>query len=468
MHRRAFLASSLAAGMIAAPAAASGADECAVAGAKARLVVLTDIGNEPDDAESLIRLLLYANDIQIEGLFATTSTWLRDRINPHLIEERVRAYGEVLPNLRRHADGWPDMDTLLSTIRSGSRDYGMAGVGPGKDTEASRAIVEIVDRPDARPVWIALWGGAVDLAQALDSVRRTRSPAELAAFIQKIRVYSISDQDDAGPWTRVNFPDLFWIVSLHGFGQYALATWNGISGDLRQPMPGADTRLVDRAWQEANIIGKGPLGDLYPRSVFIMEGDTPSFLNLIPNGLNVPERPDYGGWGGRYTRLSPRYDLFSDAIDTVVGADGRSHASNHATIWRWREAFQNDFAARMLWSVTSDVGAAPHPPVVLLNDVGGHDPVCLTAKSRETVHLTARGSRDPDGGALSLKWLHYREATDAVFVPPLRLSSEDGETTSFVAPAVRSLSRFHVVIEGRTGGAAPLHRYRRAVVTVTP
>ncbi|MCB1128715.1 MAG: DUF1593 domain-containing protein, partial [Verrucomicrobiae bacterium] len=45
--------------------------------AKERVFVLTDISNEPDDEESLVRFLVYANEYDIEGLVATTSTWLR-------------------------------------------------------------------------------------------------------------------------------------------------------------------------------------------------------------------------------------------------------------------------------------------------------------------------------------------------------------------------------------------------------
>ena len=41
---------------------------------KQRLIVLTDIEADPDDSQSLVRLLLYANQIDIEGIVATTST----------------------------------------------------------------------------------------------------------------------------------------------------------------------------------------------------------------------------------------------------------------------------------------------------------------------------------------------------------------------------------------------------------
>ena len=106
----------------------------AIEAGKPRIVVLTDIGNEPDDSESMVRFLLYSNEFDVEGLLAVTSTWLRSAVHPEMIEERVRAYGQVLPNLKAHAIGYPEMQALLQLIRSGRAEYVMAGVGKGKDT----------------------------------------------------------------------------------------------------------------------------------------------------------------------------------------------------------------------------------------------------------------------------------------------------------------------------------------------
>jgi len=152
----------------------------------------------------------------------------------------VAAYAQTLVNLRHHDPRYPDADQLQRVIRSGSAVYGMTGVGEGEETEASRLIIAAVDRPDPRPLWIAVWGGAADLAQALWSVRATRSPADVDRFASKLRVYSISDQDDAGPWARGYFPTLFWVTSVHGFTRYQLGTWTGISS--RQPGAAPETR----------------------------------------------------------------------------------------------------------------------------------------------------------------------------------------------------------------------------------
>ena len=196
----------------------------------------------------------------------------------------------------------------------------MAGVAEGKSTEGSRHIVEVVDRPDPRPVWVAVWGGANTLAQALWDVKYSRSPEELSRFVARLRVYSISDQDDAGRWLRITFPDLFYIVSPSAVDskEYYLTTWSGISGDRRyQNGPMQDFELVDNPWLIENVIeGHGPLGALYPKLAYIMEGDTPSFLGLINNGLGWHLSPSCGGWGGRYAL----YQAYGETTSLVVPA----------------------------------------------------------------------------------------------------------------------------------------------------
>lgn len=437
---------------------------------KPRVIVLTDIGNEPDDSESMVRFLVYSNEFDVEGLLAVTSTWQRAVVHPELIEERVRAYGQVLANLKKHASGYPEMQTLLQLIRAGRPEYGMAGVGPGKDTEASKLIIAATDRPDPRPLWLTLWGGTTDLAQALWKVKSTRSADAVARFIGKLRVYSISDQDDAASWIRANFPTLFWIVSVHAFGDYRLATWTGISA----PQPGADFSVVSPQWLESHI-RKGPLGSLYPLPKYLMEGDTPSFLYLIPNGLGSPEHPDWGSWGGRYGKVGPALGLWSDSTDRAKGVDNLDYVGNQVSVWRWRSQFQNDFAARMEWTLTDDFAHANHPPRVVVNGIEGSLPVSITSCENSALTLSAAGTRDPDGNALMYHWWQYREATGGVNPQELMIDAADAKeakvaipTTLKPAPNVESPSEtlYHVVLSVTDEGSPPLTRYRRVLVRV--
>lgn len=461
-----------------------------------RLIVISDIGNEPDDQMSLARLLLYSNEIDIEALIACTSTWQKTAVHPETMRALVKAYGEVRANLLLHAKGWPAAEDLQNRVFSGQTAYGMAATGLDKMSEGAQAIIEAASREEARPLWISLWGGSNTLAQALLKVRATRTPAELEKFVEKLRVYSISDQDDAGPWIRREFPDLFYIVqpSTATSGEYYYATWTGISGDrYYRNGAGADFTTVTNEWLDANIRGKGPLGKLYPKFMFIMEGDTPSYLSLIDNGLNAYRRPDWGGWGGRYVFRQPYGethaiwtqggDLFQRVTsqDTVRGVDGVEHVSDQATIWRWRTAFQNDFAARMSWTI-SDYAHANHNPVIEINGEAGAAPLMIEAEVGKPVILDASKTHDPDAGQkLHFHWFHYAEAGGtASNLAVLSLSAEDsakatGTVTSVcrpmwlpLGPPCNGQGVAHIILAVTDDGSPELTSYRRVILNVHP
>ena len=451
-----------------------------------RLIVLTDIGAEADDTESMVRLLLYSDVIDIQGLIATTSTWKRTSVSPELIQDVVRAYSKVHTNLLKHDPNYPAADSLEALIKHGFAEYGMNGVGPGKDSEGSDWIVRALERNDDRPLWVAVWGGPNILAQALYKLRATKPAAEVDHFIAKLRVYAISDQDDSGPWIRKNFPKLFYIVSPGG--DYLGATWIGITSFV----PGIDNSTISNKWLVEHIQkGHGPLGAAYPDVAYGMEGDTPSWLALIPNGLSEPEHPDWGGWGGRYELYQPRVPvtdprtfvggvpippetrpIWTNAIDEftppVAGEYGRATKPSEksfngytATLWRWRDDFQNDFAARMDWT-TKSYQEANHPPIPVLDHAEA-----FTVRSGEAFRLSARGSTDPDGDSLSYFWFQYREA--GTYKEPVKIDgAENMEHVSFVAPKVDKPETVHLILRVTDKGSLPLSRYKRVIVTVAP
>jgi hypothetical protein len=448
---------------------------------KARVLVLTDIENEPDDAMSMVRFLTYCNQWDVEGLVATTSVHQQHRTAAWRIREIVEAYGKVRDNLLKHEKGYPTADYLLSVIKEGRPDYGMHAVGDTMNSVGSDLIIQAADRKDVRPLWVLVWGGPNCLAQALWKVRKTRSPEEVKKFVSKLRVYTISDQDDSGPWIRKSFPDLFYIASpgFHSYGGYHYATWTGISGDhFHGRFAGAEFTIVDNPWLDVNIRSKGPLGAQYPQAKFLMEGDTPSFLYLIDNGLGSSEHPDWGSWGGRYELYQPRTEkwflepetrpLWTNAQDEVFGNDSSWHTNNKATIWRWREAYQNDFAARMDWTI-KPYNEANHPPVIKLKTAKS-----LTAKAGEKVLLSAEGTTDPDGNSLSYKWFYYSEPgtftiSTARTGDPLKIDNADKANASFVIPEKFGRpGTMHIILAVTDNGKPALTRYQRVIVTVVP
>jgi cellulose-binding protein len=452
----------------------------APAAEKPRVFVLTDIENEPDDAMSMVRFLVYSNQWDVEGLAATTSVHQKNKVAAWRIREIVDAYARVRDNLELHEPGFPSADSLLAVVVEGRPDFGMAAVGKGMDSAASELLIRSVDRKDTRPLWVPVWGGPNVLAQALWKVRATRSAKELQRFVAKLRVYTISDQDDSGAWIRKTFPGLFYIASpgVHAGGAYHHSTWSGISGDkFHGRFAGADFSIVDNPWLDQHVRGKGALGAQYPQVKFMMEGDTPSFLNLIGNGLSDPAHPDWGGWGGRYEFYTPRMrkwfpepetrPFWSDAEDEVLGVDGDWHTSNKATIWRWREACQNDFAARMDWTIKPRA-EANHPPVVRI----AHS-AQLTARPGERVALSAEGSSDPDGNRLSYLWFYYPEpGTLSVATgrsgAPVDIEKANERDASFVVPKnFLKPGTMHIILAVTDDGTPALTRYQRVIVTAS-
>lgn len=270
----------------------------------------------------------------------------------------------------------------------------------------------LVDRIEEskEPLWVISWGGTSVLAEALQHIRKTHTATTEADLHSRLRVYTISDQDNTGEWIRNTFPNVFYMASIHGFGAFDMSTWQGIS----HPISGGDLSKVSPEWLQTHI-QKGPLGDVYPTPMHIMEGDTPTFLYLIQNGLGYPERPEFGSWGGRYRAINVGSAHYADVVDTVIRADGTKHTDQKGTIARWRDHFQNDFATRMSWALTSDFASARHPPVPIVDGHQGPMYLSYKVKSSDKIVLDARESYDPDhlddNFNLEFQWYQYTEPT---------------------------------------------------------
>ncbi|TNF42690.1 MAG: DUF1593 domain-containing protein [Bacteroidetes bacterium] len=292
--------------------------------------------SDPDDVQSMVRFLLYSNEFDVEGLIASAGTFdmIAEKKN---ILAVLDEYEKVVGNLRKHDPKYPSADDLRSVTYEGKGNNNgvkiMFGcqkqpyneiIGKGMNSEASDAIIAAADKDDPRPLWISVWGGPREVAQAIWDVKNTRSEKEFSRFISKLRIFLIACQDATHDWLMDEFPELFIIESK--------STYKGMFGSDNQE------------WVEANIINHhGPLCAIYPPKAMggpgVIEGDSPAFMHLVSanRGLNNPEDPTQPGWGGQYVR-KPNTNHYID------GPGGSS-------ISKWKNDFQAEFMERADWCV---------------------------------------------------------------------------------------------------------------------
>ncbi len=156
----------------------------------------------------------------------------------------------------------------------------------------------------------------------------------------------------------------------------------------------------------------------------------------------------------------------AESRDNVTADNGRTEDSNHATIWRWREHFQNDFAARMDWCVEDEFKKANHNPRPVLNGDRSTGVMMISAKAGATVKLSATGTdAGDDGQQVNVTWWIYWEAGN---IGGATLSQTDGLETEVTLPKLKKSGTLHVILQAEDNGAPHLFAYRRALIQVTP
>ena len=420
-----------------------------------RVIIETDAGGDPDDEQSLVRFLLYTSEWDVEGIIATRPTARegenlnRERTGLGIVRAMLNAYGECHPKLVLHDARFPTKEQLWKRTVPSYRDDKHDG------DDAVRLIIAAVDSPDPRPIWFCNWGtdegsAGSSLKRALDKVLNERGQKGYADFKSRIR---LSSDDQFGDHTTKIQP-LFrlWVDTFRP--EVNRKRWYHRFSALTAKAGGFDIERDVRT-------GHGPLGALYPLNTTHpqKEGDTMSFLYLVPTGMNDPNRPEWGSWAGRYgvrDVKTPNY-YWANVEDTW---NGTTHREN--TLARWAVHLQNDFRARMDWCV-KDYGNANHPPTPRLAGWSDHQEVAPGA----VVRLDAVPTDDPDGDAVSYEWVYYPEPWPYLG-EPIRLTNANTEFARFTAPRVDSAQRFHFVLIATDDGDPPLTRYRGAVVTVRP
>lgn len=445
---------------------------------RSRVVVTTD--GEADDRASLVRFLLMSNEFEVEGIINSSSqfhwvggtgwnafhpvTWIRDYID---------LYSQVYNNLKIHDPNYPSPAYLLSKWRVGNIN------AIGEDdlrTEGAVLIASVLLEDDPRPVWIQAWGGCNTISSALKIIQEDY-PDRMEEVAARMRLFLIWEQDETYQqyirpnWEHFNIPTI--ISDQFDCMAYI---WPTVLPEKTKP-------FFEAKWiTNAIIKDHGALCSVYENNngAFNAEGDTPSFLHSIPNGLRSMESPGYGGWGGRYVNV--RNNVWMDPLPDSgysypTGQRGfhnswsknMEHDSTPDKIairtayfkplWRWLDDVQNDFAARADWCV-KDYSQANHHPIVRLKNT----PLNIQAKAGSTVRLDASSTIDPDGDQLFFTWWHYNEADS--YIGETIKPSENPKIKIKVPNDAQPGNTIHLICEVSDSGTPTLTRYQRIIISI--
>jgi hypothetical protein len=539
---------------------------------KPRVVITAD--PELDDNNTLVRAILYSSDVRIEGLVYASSGvhWKGDgkgttqyipgreytrlglcpctswRWSPddRFIDDIVDAYAKVYANLKVHNRDYPDPAVLKSKIKWGNVDF---DGDYSHDTDGSNLIRSLLLDDQPGQLYVTAQGGQSTIARALKSIYDQYSSTPQWEKVRdkvslKLVIIPFGDQDGTyARYIRPNWPEVTeWQLAMINYG-YGIR--NGLAAENQV--------YLSAPWTKENILSRGPLGALYrvwgdgkqmakgdrtdyfglsgstadqlremgymvwtppqEKGTFISEGDTPTFLNLLANGLRAHENGYWGGWGGMrrhgdapisgrggalVTPANPSDPGVAAGLaaagstanapqsaggvtptgpNTPAGrnpANGRGgtapfgrgafgnqvlSAKTAAVNARFFAAAQNDFAARLKWSVTGKFSDANHEPRVRVKG-----PLDVSARAGSTVHLQGEVS-DPDHNAIKVTWWQYHDA--GTYPLDITFSDASSLTTTFRVPDdAKGGQTIHIILEGTDNGTPQLARYQRVIVRV--
>jgi hypothetical protein len=268
---------------------------------KPRILVSTDIGGtDPDDNQSMAHLLMYSDKFEIEGLVSSPSYGTGSKEE---ILRMIGLYEKDLPKLGAHQKGFSSPEYLRTVTKQGY--HGMASyIGYTTPTEGSKWIVQCAKKKSTQPLWVLVWGGLEDLAQALHDAPEIQ---------RKIKVYWIGGPNkkwsaNSYAYIASSFPNL-WFIEVN-------SSYYGFFSNTNSLDSVKSSDYYDKYIHGAGTLGKD-FKNYYKGEVKM--GDTPSLLYMMDGDPADPARESWGGSFEKLTR-SPRvvFDRITNLADTVA------------------------------------------------------------------------------------------------------------------------------------------------------
>jgi hypothetical protein len=399
------------------------------------------------------------------------------------IYDLVTAYGQVYPNLKTNASGYPTADHLTGLIRIGNIDFEgeMA-----KDTEGSDFIKNKLLDNDTSPLYLQAWGGTNTIARALKSIEdQYKNSADWQKVYQKVCkkaiIYAILDQDATyRKYISVNWPDVKIYYNSKQFWSLAYFWKTAVPEQLYPFLEGKfmGEKIINNhgpllkmyySYGDGNP-PKGEIDDIYsdPARIkknqwgsfgqydFISEGDSPAFLHLVNVGLGNLENPQFGGWGGRLMQSKIAPNRWEDGEATADFNPITQKIDLAYAQVRWIPTLQNDFAARADWCV-KDYKSANHAPVVIVKNKN------IKVKVGQQITINAI-TTDPDKNQVNINFWQYVEA--GTLKDKVEISHEGTKAQITIPTTAKSGDTIHVIVEATDNGTPTLTRYQRVILTV--
>ncbi len=474
---------------------------------KVRLIIMADMGNEPDEQQQMMHLLLYSNEFDLEGLLAVTGKYLgphmsnpkHQRLYPELFNELIDGYAKVYKNLKRHDSEYPDPEYLHTIVAAGQSGYGSESIGENLSSEGSVLLVKSFEKDDPRPIVIIVNAGSNTLAQALLEYGNKHGKGATKKLTKKLRVIENGAQDDSGAYICHNYPNIYWVRS-----NYQAYCYGGPMGNSRIK-DGSDkhknqmgpytwepyeySALGQHQWALEHIIGNhGPFGAYWPLRQFssgtisfVEGGGTIPWLCTINRGLSHIDNLDWGGWSGRYGeektenyiskhesvqkdehRYKP-FNMYSEEVDRWIDPETEEIYENlYTAVWRWRRAFFNDFKYRMDWC-NSPTEKVNHNPTPVIDGDESRSILKIKIKSGSTITINASESFDIDGDTLYFSWYNYKEAGS--YDDEIDIRGGDTSKVSIDIPSDAKGCELHIILELRDNNHKEASfSYRRLII----